>query len=296
MCTRTLVRRFCAAAALALGCSMASAQYYGNMNDAAQPGTGRVASSRARAGVRVDQNLKNYLPLDLVLTESDGTRVPLREYFGDKPVLLQLIFYQCPGVCTAELNSLTNAMRDFGKYEVGKQYKVLTVSIMPTETVEMAKNKKMAYLDILNRPGSEDGWHFFVGDYDTVRELADAVGFRYVYDPTNDTIVHPACLVVLTPQAQITQYFLETEYAPKVLLNSLIEAKKGRIGVRQENPSFWSCIDLDPLTGRRSLNVLKAVKIGGALTLAALVISIVFMTIKYKVSSVSADGASGEGS
>ncbi|MCH7904371.1 MAG: SCO family protein [Armatimonadetes bacterium] len=296
MCARAFVRHFCAAASLALFCSMASAQYYGNMNEAAQPGTGRVASTRARAGVRVDQNLKNYLPLDLVLTESDGTRVALREYFSDKPVLLQLIFYKCPGVCTAELNSLTNAMRSFGKYEVGKQYDVLTVSIMPTETEEMAKNKKMAYLDILNRPGAEDGWHFFVGDYETVKELADAIGFRYVYDETNDTIVHPACLVVLTPQAQITQYFLETEYAPKVLLNSLIEAKKGRIGVRQENPSFWSCIDLDPLTGRRSLNVLKAVKIGGALTLAALVISIVFMTIKYKVSSVSADGASGEGS
>lgn len=293
MCQRTLIRHFCAAASLALGCSMASAQFYGNMSDSAQPGTGRVASTRSRAGVRVDQNLKNYLPLNLVLTESDGTRVALREYFSDKPVLLQLVFYQCPGVCTAELNSLTNAMRSFPDYQLSEQFDVLTVSIMPTETVEMAKNKKMAYLDILNRPGAEDGWHFFVGDYDTVKELADAIGFRYVYDPTNDTIVHPACLVVLTPQAQITQYFLNTEYAPKVLLTSLIEAEKGRIGVRQENPSFWSCIELDPLTGQRSLNVLKAVRIGGVLTLAALVISIAFMTIKYKISSASADGSPG---
>lgn len=274
--------------------SQTEAQFYSN-RQIQRPGTGRVALKAPSSAIRVDQNLNDYLPLDLTFTDSNGKKVKLRDYFGDRPVILMPVFYECSGVCTLELNNMVNALHEFKKDSVGKEFDVITFTIRPTETVQMAKDKKDMILDIYSRKGAEKGWHFLVGDYDQIRKLTDAIGFEYDYDETTGNISHPAAAIVLTPEGQISRYFLDTDYPQQILLDSIKDAAKGRVGRKADATSFWNCIKIDPITGQRSLNILKLLNIMGVITVVVMAFAIVFMTIKHRNSAeVSADGGQGD--
>lgn len=279
----TPLRRTLAGLVLFGACALATAQFYGDDKSIREPGTGRVAVKASPSQIGVDQKLNDTVPMDVQFTESDGTKVRLRDLFRGRPVILMPLFYQCPGVCTLELDNMVDTLHGIQKLSVGKDFDVVTFSIKPTETAQEAKARKDLILDIYNRRGAQENWHFLVGDLDQTKKLTDAIGFRYEYDAQTDNVVHPAAAVVLTPDGQISKYFLEMEYPAPALLAAIKDASKGRVGAKVEADSFWNCIHLDPVTGQRSLNVLKVLKLAGYLTLALVVASVVFMTVKYKV-------------
>ncbi len=271
--------------ALLLG-TVSFAQYYGSEKSIQEIGEGRRAYPAPDSGIGVDQKLKDVVPLDLWFTDSDGQKVQLRDLFTGRPVILMPIFYECGGVCALELNGMVATLKDFTKDFVGEHFDLITFTIKPTETVEQAAQKKGELLDVYNHRGAEDGWHFLVGEQKEIAALTEAIGFRYEYDPKTGAVIHPAAAVVLTPTGQISQYFLETSYMPSALLDAIQTANKGSIGRKVDNETFWNCVEIDPLTGQRSLNVLKFLRLTALVTLIAVAGAIVFMTRKYKNSSV----------
>lgn len=259
---------------------------YGKPAEVAIPGQGRVASGMKNAGVRVDQRLGNQIPVDAMVTTSDGRRVRISDLQSGRPMLLQLVFYECPGVCLAELNGLVLAMRAMDArnddFQLGELYDILTVSIDPTETATQANSKKVIYTDLYNNPGTEPNWHFAVGERQEVERIADAIGFRYRVDDDGTNIVHPAALVVLTPEGRVSRYFLNTQYAATDLAASLINAREGGVGQREPETYFFSCIQIDPLTGKVSMNVLQSIRVGGVMTVLAIIASILVMSYKSR--------------
>ena len=149
--------------------------------------TSRRACSRRS---RFDQNLDAQLPLDLPLRDEQGQAVTLGDYFGRRPVIVNLVYYECPMLCNEVLNSLLRSLNAL-TFDVGKEFDVVTVSIDPGETPALAARKKAAYLKRYGRPGADQGWHFLTGDEPSIRRLADAVGFHYVYDPQSRPVRPP---------------------------------------------------------------------------------------------------------
>jgi protein SCO1/2 len=140
-----------------------------------------------------------------VFQDETGRPVALREYFGTKPVVLVMGYYRCPRLCSLVLNSLTDGLRDID-YEIGKEFTVVTVSVDPREKPELAAAKKAAYLEKYGRPGAAAGWHFLTGEETPIKNLADAVGFRYAYDSRTDQYAHASGIVILTPTGKIARY------------------------------------------------------------------------------------------
>jgi protein SCO1/2 len=260
--------------------SLAGAQY--GPKTLVSPGSGQRVMKAQQSAIGVDQKLNDYVPMDLRFTDSNGTQVALRSLFQGRPVVLMPVFYECAGVCNLELVGMADALRGFRNDSVGEDFDVVTFTIKPTETVEHAAARKSVILDLYNRRGADEAWHFLVADYATIRKLTDAIGFRYSYDEKTGAVLHPAAAVVLTPEGQISKYFLDTEYPQQLLLDSIKDAAKGRVGVKADDTSIWNCIQIDPITGQRTLNIMKAVNLAGVFTLVVLAVSVVYMTVKYK--------------
>lgn len=272
--------------ALLLCAALAQAQFYPPKNQI-QPTSGqRVALRASQSEIGVDQKLNDYVPMDLTFKDENGKSVKLRSLFRGRPVVLMPVFYECAGICNLELTNMADALHGFKYDSVGKEFDVVTFSIKPSETPELAAARKSVILDLYNRRGAEEGWHFLTGDLKTIRKLTDAVGFRFTYDEESGAVAHPAAAIVLTPEGQVSKYFLETEYQQQALLNAIQEASKGRIGVKVEDDSIWNCINVDPLTGQRTLNIMKAVNLAAIFTLVALAVSVAYMTVKYKTKAL----------
>lgn len=279
---RWLLPILCAASALA------SAQFYG-YKDTPVPGQARVATDASSAGVRVDQKLNDYIDLKLPFVDSEGKDVVLDQYFHQRPVVLLLVFYECAGVCTDELNNLVSSLKGFKKDNVGDTFDVLVVSIDPREGAKEAKAKKQAFVDMYEvdskvpgRTGTAKGWHFLTGKEENIEKLASQVGFVYNRDPKTGNITHPASLMVLTPTGRLSRYFVTTEYPQQVLLSSIRAAKEEKIGVKDDRPFFLACVNIDPMTGQRSLNILNTVRTFGVLTVLAMGAAIFVWSRKAK--------------
>lgn len=237
-------------------------------------GAGRPAHAQsgglppALDGVGFDQKLDEQVPLDLVFKDESGRSVRLGDYFDDKPVILVLAFFKCPMLCDQVLNGLTRAMLDL-PLEVGKDFRVLTVSFDPRETPEMAQLKKKTYLQRYDRPGAVDGWRFLTGEESAIKRLTGAVGFRYRYDAKNDQFAHAAGIVVLTPHGKVSRYFYDVRYSPRDLRLGLVEASDNRIGSATDQILLY-CFHYDPAEGRYGPTVLNFVRAGGVLTMVAL--------------------------
>lgn len=218
--------------------------------------------------VGIDQKLDAQIPLDLVFRDEQGRAVSLREYFGEKPVLLALVYYECPMLCTLILNGLLRSLRALS-LTVGKDFTVLTVSFDPREGPELAAAKKRAYVRSYGRPEAEWGWHFLTGEEAAIRRLTEAVGFRYAFDPETGQFAHASGIMVLTPQGRIARYFYGIEYAPRDLRFGLIEAAQGRIGSPVDQILLY-CYHYDPKTGKYSLLVMNVLRLAGVATVLAL--------------------------
>jgi protein SCO1/2 len=218
--------------------------------------------------VGIEQRLNERLPLDLPFRDETGTEVVLRDYFGRRPVILTLVYYECPMLCTLVLNGLVRALKVLS-FEPGREFEIVTVSFDPGETPALAAAKKETYLEQYGRAGAGGGWHFLTGTPESIEGLAQAVGFRYAYDAGRDEYAHAAAIMVATPQGRLARYFFGVEYSPRDLRLGLIEASQERIGTLVDTLLLY-CFHYDPSTGRYSAVAMNIVRLGGALTVLAL--------------------------
>jgi protein SCO1 len=232
---------------------------------AARAQDGRPAALR---DVGFDQHLGETLPLDLAFRDETGREVRLRDYFGKRPVVLTLVYYECPMLCTLSLNGLVSALSVL-PWTPGQEFELVTVSFDPRETPAQAQAKKTAYLARYKRTGAAAGWHFLTGDEASVRALTRAAGFRYAWDQAGGQFAHPAGVVVVTPDGRLSRYLFGVEYAPKDLRLALVESSAGKVGGPMEQLLLF-CYRYDPATGKYGPVVLGLVRLGGVLTLLAL--------------------------
>ena len=161
--------------------------------------------------VGVDQKLNDEIPLNLAFRDEHGRPVELAQFFGSKPVILTLVYYNCPMLCTQVLNGLDRSLETI-PMEIGKDFNVVTVSIDPTDRPVIAEAKQAMYAGMYRRPGAQYGWHFLTGDEPQIKQLADAVGFRYAYDPDSKQYAHASAIMLLTPEGKISRYFYGVSY------------------------------------------------------------------------------------
>ena len=222
-----------------------------------------------------DQKLGEPIPLDLVFRDETGREVRLGDYFGRRPVILSLGYYECPMLCGMALQGIARGMKGI-TFTPGREFEVVTVSFDPREKPPLARMKKTVFVDFYGRPGAEEGWHFLTGDPEPIRRLTEAVGFRYAWDAGAQQFAHAAGLVVLTPEGRIARVLFGTDYAPKDLRLSLVEAASGTIG-NVSDTLLLLCYRYDPRTGRYSRLALGSVRVGAAASVLALVTFIVVM-------------------
>ncbi len=215
--------------------------------------------------VRFDQRLDSLVPLDLRFRDETGRRIQLQDLVDDKPVLLALVYYECPMLCTLVLNGMVDAMGEI-PFTPGKEYTAITVSFNHEETHVLAAAKKASYLAELGRDGAEKGWHFLVGDEEPIAKLCHAVGFGFEYVPETGEFAHKSGIIILTPEGRVSRYFPGIEYDPTGLRLGLVEASENRIGSIVDR-LFLLCYHYDPLTGQYGLLINRVVNTACAITL-----------------------------
>ncbi|HET7871902.1 MAG TPA: SCO family protein, partial [Terriglobales bacterium] len=165
--------------------------------------------------VGVEQRLNHQVPLDLGFTDENGQPVQLKQYFGSKPVILSLVYFQCPMLCSQVLNGLSGALNGITRFNVGRDFEIVTVSFDPRDTAASAADTKKRYMQRYRRAGSQEGWHFLTGKQEQISALAQAVGFRYAWDPQIQQFAHASAIMLLTPDGRMAQYYYGIEYAPR---------------------------------------------------------------------------------
>ena len=250
------------------------------------PGSGAGQPSSGKPGILgkigIDQKLNQQVPLDLVFTDESGREVELGDYFGRRPVVLALVYYECPMLCTQVLNGVATALSVM-EFNVGREFDVVAVSINPREGPQLASQKKQAYVDRYKRPGTEAGWHFLTGKQESITRLADAVGFRYEFDKETGQFAHGAGIEVLTPKGVISKYFYGIEYSSRDLKFGLIEASEERIG-RAIDHVLLLCYHYDPATGQYGAAALTLVRTGAVATIVAF-LSFLFVSLRRERAS-----------
>ncbi len=241
-------------------------------------------------GVGIDQRLDEQIPLDLAFRDEAGRSVRLGDFFGKRPVLLALVYYDCPMLCTQVLNGLVSAVNVLS-FDAGREFDVVAVSFDPREKPADASAKKTAYLSRYKHPGAEAGWHFLTGDAPAIAALTKAAGFRYRYDAEKDQFAHASALFVLTPAGKISRLFFGIEYAPRDLRLGLIEAAGSRIGTPVDAVLLY-CFHYDPKSGRYGAAIMNIVRLGGAATVLALALSIWLFSRKGRRMKATARGTS----
>lgn len=219
--------------------------------------------------VAIAQKLDSQVPLDLMFRDESGKIVRLGEYFkSGRPVLLDFMYYRCPMLCSTVLESTTNTLTEL-KFDIGKEFDVITVSIDPRDTPEQAAQKKDHYIKRYGRLNSAAGWHFLTGADPSIKRLASAVGFEYAYDPQTDQFAHGAALLVLTPQGRVSRYFYGFEYKPRDVRLALVEASERKIATPTDQ-LLLLCFHYDPSTGKYSKTAMNIVRAGGLATVFSL--------------------------
>ncbi len=218
--------------------------------------------------VGIDQHLGAQVPLDLRFRDEDGRDVRLGDYFGKRPVVLALVYYECPMLCNQVLNGLTQTMRVMS-LNAGRDFDVVVVSFDPNEGPSLAHAKKIAYVSKYGRQDAAAGWHFLTGTRRSSAALAKSVGFRYEWDAQSNQWAHGAGIMVLTPAGIISKYFYGIEYGVRDVRLGLVEASNNKIGTVADQVKLL-CFRYDPMTGKYGMVILNLIRLGGGLTLAAL--------------------------
>ena len=230
------------------------------------------SKSQVLEKVGIAQHLNQQLPLALTFTDDAGIQVRLADYFGKRPAILALVYYQCPMLCSEELNGLTGALQ-MVNFRPGKDFDVIIASIDPSEGTDLAAAKKRTYVKRYGHPETADGWHFLTGTQANIDALTQAVGFGYVKIPGPDgkltQFAHASSIQIVTPQGKLAQYYMGVEYSPKDLRLGLVEASANRIGSPVDNILTY-CYHYDPTTNKHSLIVARVVQLGGLVTMLSL--------------------------
>jgi protein SCO1 len=230
--------------------------------------------------IDIEQKLGNQIPLDLKFRDETGREVRLGEYFGKgRPVALTLVYYECPMLCSQILNGAVGAFQGM-QFTAGKEFEVVTVSFDSREGPELAARKKETYLRRYKREGAEAGWHFLTGDEASVKALADAVGFHYVWDEESQQFAHASAVMVATPAGRLSHYFYGIDYAPKDLRLAFVEASEGKIGSPVDALLLF-CYHYDPASGRFA-PVMGVLRAAGVLTVFGVVALLYYLMRKTR--------------
>jgi len=222
--------------------------------------------------ISVQQRLNSQLPLNLPFVDETGKTVQLGDYFGKKPVILSLVYFQCKILCPEEIDGLVGAL-EMVKFNPGHDFNVVLVSIDPTETPAIAAREKAFYMKRYGRPGDVNGWHFLTGQEPAIKTLASAVGFGYMPmqgpDGQMNQFAHASAVELATPDGKLAQYYLGVEYSPKDMMLGLIEASGNKIGSPVANILTY-CYHYDPTRNKHSIIVARVVQLSGMVTVVSL--------------------------
>ena len=252
----------------------AQAQRYGVGQDYSLPAAGLPPVIE---GVKIEQNLNGQVPMESVFKDETGQTVRLGQYFGQKPVVLALVYYDCPGLCDLVLNGLLDAMKQT-PLKLGADYQVVTVSFNPEETWQLAASKKANYIEKLHNKDGQEGWHFLTGTADSILPLANAVGFHYRYDPATKLYAHASGIMVLTPEGKVARYFYGIQYQPRDLRLGLVEAARNKIGSPVDE-MLLLCYHYDPAKGKYGLAITNVLRVFASATLLGL-LAFVFVMVR----------------
>src|SRR5208283_1824388 len=219
-------------------------------------------------GVDIQQKLDSQVPLDLVFHDESGQAIPLRTYFGDKPVVLQLVYFNCPSLCPLSLHEAVTSLRRV-PLQPGRDYDVVVVSFDPSETPTLASEKKASYAKEFGRAGFDAGWHFLTGSQESISRLASAAGFRYRWDGQTRQFVHAGGIMVATPEGKLSRYFYGIQYSPADLRMALVDASQYKIGSPVDYVLLF-CFHYDATLGKYTLAIVNVLKIAGCLTVLLL--------------------------
>lgn len=218
--------------------------------------------------VGLDQKLNAQIPLDLTFTDENGQAVQLSRYFGSKPVILTLVYYNCPMLCTRILDDLDESLKQV-PLNMGQDFNVVTVSIDPTDTTVLADSKHQLYTGIYGRKSGVNGWHFLTGKEQEIKALAAAVGFRYAYDPASKQFAHASGIMIATPQGKLSRYFYGITFRPIDLRLALDQASNGKIGSPVDAVLLFCC-EYNPATGKYGVIISHVIQLAGGVTLLLL--------------------------
>jgi protein SCO1/2 len=227
-----------------------------------------VDRPNALSGVTIEQKLNSQLPLDATFRDEYGNTVKLGQYFGKRPVVLALVYYECPMLCTQILNGMVRAAKVL-TFTPGKDYDVLAISFDARERPAQAMLKKKVYMKDYGHPETANGWHFLTGDPDSIKRVTDAVGFRYKWDVYTATFAHASAIYLLTPDGKLSKYFYGIDYSPKDMRLGLVEASQNRIGTAVDQILLF-CYHFDPHSAKYTFLAMGILRAAGAATLLAL--------------------------
>ncbi len=232
---------------------------------------GKAASEQVPAlkEVGIDQKPNAQVPLDLEFSDETGQPVALRQFFGTRPVVLALVYYECPMLCTQVLSGFAGSLQGMS-FTVGKEYDVLVVSFDPGETPAMATSRKKEFMRRFVRDATPANIHFLTGREESIKALTAAVGFRYAYDKAIDQYAHPAAITILTPEGRVSRYLYGVEFAPRDLKLAIVEASDGKVGSITEQMLLF-CYHYDPEAGKYGLVIMNFVRAAGLGTVLLLV-------------------------
>ena len=226
--------------------------------------------------VGITQNLNAQIPPDLLFRDETGKSVRIGDFFGQKPIVLSLVYFDCPALCTEVLNGELRTMKAIS-LDLGKDFDAVTVSFEPKDTPALAKAKRDVYAGQYGRPDAADHWHFLTGEQQSIDALTKAVGFHYAYDSSIRQYAHAAAIIVLTPDGRIDRYFYGVQYPARDVRLGLVEASEGKIGTLTDHALLY-CYQYDPMTGKYGVVVMNVLRAAGGLTVLVLGI---FMTVMF---------------
>ena len=230
--------------------------------------------------VGITQNLNARIPADLTFRDETGKTVRFGDFYAKKPIVLSLVYFDCPALCTEVLNGELHAMKAMS-LGLGNDFEAVTVSFEPKDTPALAQAKHDVYVGQYGRPNAAEHWHFLTGEQASIDALTNVAGFRYAYDPAIHQYAHAAAILLLTPDGRIDRYFYGVQYPARDLRLGLVDASEGKIGTVTDQ-AMLLCYEYDPMTGKYGLVIMRVLRAVGGLTVLGLGLFLLMMFLKDK--------------